>query len=92
MDLARSLGVNAAAVTRQVQDLERDRLLQRRSAPNDGRRTRLSLSPKGQRIFEEIHERSHVLERSLSSVITADEMATAVTVLSKLRAFVEGLR
>ena len=92
MDLARSLGVNAAAVTRQVQDLERDRLIQRRSDPKDGRRTRLSLSPKGQRIFEEIHERSHVLERSLSAVITADEMAAAVTVLSKLRAFVEGLR
>ena len=92
MDLARSLGVNAAAVTRQVQDLERDRLIQRRSDPKDGRRTRLSLSPKGQRIFEAIHERSHVLERSLSAVITADEMAAAVTVLSKLRAFLDGLR
>lgn len=92
MDIARRLGVNAALVTRQVQDLERDRLIQRRSDPKDGRRTRLSLSPKGQRLFEEIHERGHVLERSLSAVISADEMAAAVTVLAKLRAFVEGLR
>ena len=92
MDLARSLGINAAAVTRQVQDLERDRLIQRRSDPKDGRRTRLRLSPKGQRLFEEIHERSHVLERSLSAAISADEMAAAAAVLAKLRAFVEGLR
>lgn len=92
MDLARSLGINAAAVTRQVQDLERDRLIQRRSDPNDGRRTRLGLSPKGRRLFEEIHERSHALERSLSAAISADEMAAAAAVLAKLRAFVEGLR
>jgi DNA-binding MarR family transcriptional regulator len=92
MDLARSLGVNAAAVTRQVQDLERDRLIQRRSDPKDGRRIHLTLSPKGRKLFEEIHERSHVLEQSLSAAITAKEMATAATVLAKLRAFVEGLR
>ena len=92
MDLARSLGINAAAVTRQIQDLERDRLIQRRSDPKDGRRTRVSLSPKGQKLFEEIHERSHVLEQSLSATIGADEMATVATVLAKLRTFIEGLR
>ena len=92
MDLARSLGINAAAVTRQVQDLERDRLIQRRADPKDGRRTHVSLSPKGRKLFEEIHERSHALERSLSAAIGADEMATAATVLAKLRGFIEGLR
>src|SRR5512135_403353 len=92
MDIARRLGINAALVTRQVQDLERDRLIQRRSDPKDGRRTRLSLSPKGKRLFEEIHERGHVLERSLSEAISVDEMATATAVLAKLRTFVEGLR
>ena len=92
MDLARQLGVNAAAVTRQVQELERDRLIQRRSDPKDGRRTYVSLSPKGQSLFEEIHERSHMLERSLSAVISADEMAAAAAVLAKLRAFIEELR
>ena len=92
MDLARSLGVNAAAVTRQVQDLERDRLIQRRADPRDGRRTHLTLSPKGQRLFADIHERSHMLEQSLSAVIGADEMAAAAAVLAKLRAFIEELR
>ena len=75
-----------------LQELERDRLVHRRSDRKDGRRTRLGLSSKGRRLFAEIHERSHVLERSLSAVISADEMAAAVTVLAKLRAFVEGLR
>lgn len=92
MDLARSLGVNAAAVTRQVKDLERERLVQRRPDRQDGRRTRLSLSPKGQRLFEELHERTHALERALVEAIGADEMVAAAAVLAKLRAYVEGLR
>ena len=91
MDLARQLGVNAAAVTRQVQELERERLVRRRADPKDGRRSYVSLSPKGQRLLKEIHDRSHELERSMSSVIGAEEMATAKTVLAKLRDF-EGLR
>jgi DNA-binding MarR family transcriptional regulator len=92
MDLARKLEVNAAAVTRQVQELEREGLVRRRADPKDSRRHYVSLSPKGRKLFEEIHERNHELERSLSSVIDAGEMATATAVLAKLRAFVEGLR
>lgn len=92
MDLARRLGVNAAAVTRQVQELERERLVSRRADPTDGRRSCVKLSPKGLRLFEEVHERSHALEKSLSSVLSAEEMANATLVLTKLRSFVEGLR
>ena len=91
MDLARQLGVNAAAVTRQVQDLERERLVRRRADPRDGRRSYVSLSPKGRRLFGQIHDRSHEFERSLSSVLGAEEMAVATAVLTKLRTFVEGL-
>lgn len=91
MDLARILGVNAAAVTRQLQDLERSRLIRRRADPRDGRRQQLSLSAKGQCLFAEIHERGHALERSLSALLSADEFATATTVLTKLRTFMEGL-
>jgi DNA-binding MarR family transcriptional regulator len=90
MDLARQLGVNAAAVTRQLQELESEQLIRRRADTRDGRRSHVSLSPKGKRLFEEIHERSHELERSLSSVLGAEEMRSAAVVLTKLRAFVEG--
>ncbi len=71
-DLARCLGINPAAVTRQVQELEAEHLVRRRADPKDGRRSYVRLSPKGRKQFEEIHERSHELERSLSSALGAD--------------------
>jgi len=89
MDLARQLHINAAAVTRQVQALERDRLVRRRSDPKDGRRIYVSLSPKGRKLFDEIHECNHKFEQSLSAVISAEEMASAMTVLAKLRDFLQ---
>ncbi len=91
MDLARQLGVNAAAVTRQVKELEREQLIRRRADPKDARRSYVSLSPKGQRLFQEIHERSHELERSLSSTLGAEEVRNAAIVLTKLCTFMEGL-
>jgi DNA-binding MarR family transcriptional regulator len=91
-DLARQLGINPAAVTRQVQELEAEHLVKRRADPKDGRRSYISLSPKGRRQFEEIHERSHALERSLSSALGAEEMAAAATTLANLRIFIERLR
>lgn len=91
-DLARQLEINPAAVTRQVQDLERERLVRRRPDPRDGRRSCVRLSPQGRKLFEAIHARTHELERSLTSVLGAEEMRSAAIVLGKLRAFVEGLR
>jgi len=91
-DLARKLGINAAAVTRQVQELEREGLLGRRADRRDGRRRYVRLSAKGRKQFAEIHERTHALERALSSVITDEEMRGAARVLSRLRAFVEDHR
>jgi len=91
-DLARRLGINPAAVTRQVQDMEREGLVRRHSDSKDGRRSYVSLSPKGKRLFEQIHMRTHELEQALSSVLGVDEMRSAAMVLSKLRSFVESLR
>ena len=91
MALARSLGVNAAAVTRQVQEMEREGLVERHADPSDGRRSSLRLSPKGLELFGEVHDRGHQLERSLASVITVEEMAAAAAVLSRLRRYIEGL-
>jgi DNA-binding MarR family transcriptional regulator len=91
-EMARQLGINSAAVTRQVQELERDRLVSRHADSRDGRRSYVRLSTKGRKLFEEIHERTHDLERSLSSALGAEEMRNAAMVLSKLRTFVEGHR
>ncbi len=89
MDLARQLGINAAAVTRQVQEMESEGLILRRAHPRDKRRHYLRLSPKGLRLFGQVHDRTHALERKLSAVISAEEMAAATQTLAKLRAFVE---
>lgn len=90
--LARKLGINPAAVTRQVQNLEAERLVKRRADTRDGRRSYVALSAKGRQRFEEIHERAHELERSLSAAIGAQEMAAAAKTLANLRSFLEGLR
>jgi len=91
-DFARQLGINPAAVTRQVQELEAERLVKRRADPKDGRRSYVALSTKGRNQFEAIHARTHELENSLASVLGAEAMKSAAMVLSKLRTFVEGRR
>jgi DNA-binding MarR family transcriptional regulator len=91
-DLARQLGINAAAVTRQIQDMEREGLIRRRADRRDGRRSYITLSPRGRRLFEEIHARTHELERSLSSALDPAEMRRAAMVLAKLRTFVASRR
>jgi len=88
-DLARQLGVDPAAVTRQVQELERDRIVSRHADKRDARRSYVRLTAKGLKLFEEIHQRTHELERSLSAVIGDDEMSRAALVLSRLRTFIE---
>jgi DNA-binding MarR family transcriptional regulator len=92
VELARQLGTNPAAVTRQVQDLEAEHLVKRRADAKDGRRSYVTLSPKGRKRFKEIHERTHELERSLASALGPEEMAAAAAVLANLRAFLERLR
>ncbi len=91
-DLARQLGINPAAVTRQVQDMEQEGLIRRQSDSKDGRRSYIALSTKGRRLFEQIHARTHELERSLSAVIGPEQMSSAALVLIKLRTFVESRR
>jgi DNA-binding MarR family transcriptional regulator len=92
MDLARTMGINAAAVTRQVKEMEGENLIIRRSDARDGRRSYIKLSAKGVKVFKRIHERSHELERSLLLSIHPEEIKATVDVLSRLRCSLEGLR
>lgn len=92
MELARQLGINAAAITRQVQEMERAGLVQRRPDPRDHRRQGLQLSRKGRQTFLRLHRRSHDLERSLQSRLSAEEVQTAVKVLATLRTVLEERR
>jgi DNA-binding MarR family transcriptional regulator len=91
MDIAAQLGVNAAAVTRLVQDMESEGLVRRKPDARDGRRNYVSLSAKGTKLFRELHDRSHALERELVALIGADEMKSAAAALSKVREYLRSL-
>ncbi len=92
MEIARRLAVNAAAVTRLVKEMESEGLVDRIADARDGRRSYVRLSSEGFRVFEQIHERAHEFERELGALVSSEDMATAVRVLSRLREALEGLR
>ena len=92
VDLARALGVTPAVVTRQVQELEAEGLLRRRSASRDRRRTQIHITARGRRAFERLHERAHELQTRVLDGLSKEEIATASHVLSSLRAAIETQR
>jgi DNA-binding MarR family transcriptional regulator len=53
-ELADRLGIDAPAVTRKVQQLERAGLVRRRSDPTDARASRLDAAPSGRRAVERL--------------------------------------
>lgn len=92
MAIARQLGVNAAAVTRQVQEMEKERLVVRRGDARDKRRIAIQLSTKGRKVFQTLHHRSHKLERSLLAMVTQEEVRVTARVLATVRAVLHSLR
>lgn len=91
MWIARQLGINAAAVTRQVKAMENDRLVERWPDARDGRRSQIKLTADGLSVFQELHERAHALDRSVSTALSAEDMAATVRVLAHVRAALEAL-
>jgi DNA-binding MarR family transcriptional regulator len=53
-DLAEMLGVDTPTVTRKVQQLERNGMVVRQSDPDDGRSSRIRLTPAGRRTIERV--------------------------------------
>ena len=89
LEMARRLGVNAAAVSRQVKEMAAQNLVSRRPEPQDGRRLLVKLTHKGLRTFQEIHARAHDFEEALAANLSRAEIATAAKVLMHLRAGLE---
>jgi DNA-binding MarR family transcriptional regulator len=92
MEIARQLGINAAAVTRQVKAMESERLIERCADARDGRRSHVNLTADGLRIFQHVHERAHAFEQALGAAVSTEDMAAAVRVLVHVRAALEALR
>jgi DNA-binding MarR family transcriptional regulator len=84
-DLARRLGVDPAAVTRQLKALEAEGLVARGRHRTDGRRTTVKLTRAGLEAFREIHDQGHAYERALAAEVTRKDVDTAVRVLQAMR-------
>ncbi|MFH1033686.1 MAG: MarR family transcriptional regulator [Pseudomonadota bacterium] len=89
MELARRQGINAAAVSRLVKEMEEQKWVNCRTDPTDGRRIHVSLSAKGRRQFSQAHERAHIFERSVSERLTKKDIEAAIKVLSEIRDAIE---
>jgi len=92
VDLARSLGVTPAIVTRQVQELEAIGLLRRRSDSKDRRRSQLHLTGRGRRAFVRLYERANGLQTRVLDGLRDKETTTACHALSSLRMAIETQR
>ncbi len=91
MELARLLGVNAAAVTRQVKGMEKDDLVERSADYRDRRRCYIRLTEKGRQLFALVHERPHEFEKDVCGSARAEDISVAVSVLAKVRVAIQRL-
>jgi DNA-binding MarR family transcriptional regulator len=74
--LAEALGVTPPTATRMCDRLVRKRLLRRRSVPEDRREVRLSLTPEGRRLVEEVTQRRRAeIAALLAKISPADQVA-----------------
>ncbi|HNY30178.1 MAG TPA: MarR family transcriptional regulator [Fibrobacteria bacterium] len=89
LELSRRLGIDAAAVTRQLQSLEADALVERIPDAKDARRNRARLSGKGFSTFTAIHEQAHALEKEMDRLVGAQAMASATDTLATIRKWLE---
>ncbi len=92
VQLAEAAGVDPAAVTRSLKELEARRLVSVRPDPSDGRRKRVGLTRGGLRAFGRLHDRGHEFEALLGRDVPAADIETAVVVLGRLRAAIEHVR
>lgn len=90
-ELAAKMDVNSAAVARLIKGMEDERIVLRRGDPRDKRRNYVSLSPKGVKLFEQLRQRSHALERALGDFIAPQDIAVASRVLAQLRECMESV-
>lgn len=90
MRMSRELGIDGAAVTRSVRQLGEDGLVAVRPHPSDARRKLVGLTADGLRMAQQLHERGHRLEGALGADVSRADVATAVRVLGRLRAALEG--
>jgi DNA-binding MarR family transcriptional regulator len=83
-ELAGTTMVTSGAVTKRVDRLVKDGLVERSVSETDGRGRVVALTPKGKRLQEELHPQHLANEERLISALDADERRQLAGLLSKL--------
>src|SRR5262245_12001524 len=84
--LQQRAGVDGAAVTRQMKQLEEAGIVARRVDPEDNRFTLVSLTPEGRRLVADLMERRAIFEAHTMAGIDPDEIVVTQRCLSRIRA------
>lgn len=79
------LGVDGAAITRQVKQLEGDGLVIRRANPEDHRFTLVALTPQGKKVADGVVRKRDAFEAKLGSVINSKDVGQLMKSFEKLR-------
>lgn len=82
-DLAEMLGVDTPTVTRKVQQLERDGLVDRHPDPDDRRATRIHLTPAGRRTLERVRRARRAWLDQLLAGWDDEDLSTLASLLGR---------
>lgn len=83
-DIAERLGLNAPAITEQIDRLEAEHYLERCANPNDKRSTLVKLTEKGRARAYEVTDERRERAAEFCAVLTEEEKDTLISLLDKL--------
>ena len=84
-DVVERSSIDKVQVSRAIQGLLKRELLERNPDADDRRRVNLQLTPKGQRIFEDLIPRVRAREQQLLNCLDQQEQETLVKLMKKVR-------
>lgn len=83
--LGQHLGIEGAAVTRFVKDMEATGLITRRVDPQDNRFTLVSLAPEGRCVIQEARELKKEFEAQIMEGLSAEERALLINAIQHIQ-------
>ncbi len=83
--LAEAIGLDRSSLVPALNKLERERLVERRPAPDDGRANGIWLTHQGSRLLERMQQRVRAHETRLLRGFSADEKAQLIALLQRIR-------
>lgn len=89
-ELAAAVGISRPTSTGVVTTLERRGLVRRRRSSEDGRMVRVSLTPAGRRLIEDLFPRFNAVETAVTARLSAEEQETLAGMLRALYRTVAG--